>query len=366
MSLFALVPSILHNITTTSTTQRYQDGNDCMSLIKAAKADMSLIDCLSFPLSILFALNEMKFNEKLKSSSTDILHIVCIGCSSKAEERVLIGSDTWQELFIAFDGVIQELHLYLVGPEMSDTYDYDKRCHIHKTTAKEFFRNNLFLLQSCCVVVGLNCGFGNFENPLPRRYDLLLEWLGDLYFLTGTKLPLIFTCANDYADLDGENQIMQKILGCNYILQPTENPYGFASTFISEVAPEGREDMENYSRGNSFVYAVQGNDRQRRRVLNLKASHDDQVNQVIGTLEGISMIPFGKLMQELLLPKNTEKDEMTKETSSHQKPPNPPPVDKSFEDLLAQTSNQSNAYLKPPSSFPSPAPSPYSFSSPSA
>merc|ERR1712146_31111 len=58
-------------------------------------------------------------------------------------------------------------------------------------------------------------------------------------------------------------------------------------------------------------------------------------------------------MQELLLPKNTEKDEITKATSSHQKLPNPPPEEKSFEDLLAQTSNQSNAYLKPPSSFPS-------------
>ena len=122
---------------------------------------------------------------------------------------------------------------------LANNVDYDSCCHIHKATSKEFFRGNLSLLKSTCVVVGLNCGFGNFENPLPRRYDLLLEWLSDLYFLTGTKLPLIFTCANDYADLLGENQIMQKILGCKYILQPTENPYGFASTFISDVAPPG-------------------------------------------------------------------------------------------------------------------------------
>ena len=100
-------------------------------------------------------------------------------------------------------------------------------------TSIHFFRANSDLLSQLTFVYGLNCGFGNWENPLPVRYNLLLEWLQDLYFLTGTQLPLVFTCANDYADLSGENQIMQKLMGSYYLLPPTENPFGFASTFIS-------------------------------------------------------------------------------------------------------------------------------------
>ena len=228
----------------------------------------------------------MKFKEKLDTirapGTKQELHIVCIGCSAKAEERVLVETDAWQEIFLAFSNssatASMVLHLHLVGPEMSTTFDYSPTCHIMRGTAKEFFRAHPALLSptSLCVVVGLNCGFGNWENPLPKRYDLLLEWLGDLYFLTGTKMPLIFTCANDYADLDGESQIMQKLLGCRYLIAPMENPYGFASTFIAEDT--NGESVNNYSRGNSFLYAVQGCELGRRRVLNLKAPHDAQVS----------------------------------------------------------------------------------------
>ena len=123
----------------------------------------------------------MKFQEKLNALSTrgerQGIHIVCIGCSEKAEERVMVETDVWQEIFIAFSRTHQEVHLHLVGPEMSDTFDYSPTCHIAKVTAKEFFRGHPALLSpSClCIVVGLNCGFGNWENPLPKRYDLLLE-----------------------------------------------------------------------------------------------------------------------------------------------------------------------------------------------
>ena len=78
------------------------------------------------------------------------------------------------------------------------------RSHLFKGTAIEFFRANPGLLgrsaDRATLVLGCNCGFGNWENPGRTRYDLLFEWLTDLYFLTATKLPLIFSCANDYAD----------------------------------------------------------------------------------------------------------------------------------------------------------------------
>jgi hypothetical protein len=154
------------------------------------------------------------------------------------------------------------------------------------------------------VVVGFNCGFGNFANPLPRRYDLLLDWLADLYFLTGTQLPLIFTCANDHEDVAGESQVMQKLMGAQYLIPPFDNPVGFASTFISS---EGGSSETNYSRGNSFIYAVQGSIRERRKALNLSKRKSDKqgiIAEIAHIFKTVKTIPFSKLCIELQLPKS--------------------------------------------------------------
>ena len=59
-----------------------------------------------------------------------------------------------------------------------------------------------------------------------------------------------------------------------------ENPYGFASTFIADTTAIGQEESsQNYSRGNSFLYAVQGCDKSRRRVMDLKAPRNVQVRK---------------------------------------------------------------------------------------
>jgi hypothetical protein len=40
---------------------------------------------------------------------------------------------------------------------------------------------------------------------MPRRSELCFHSLSDLYFLKAmARLPMFFTCANDYADLLGE------------------------------------------------------------------------------------------------------------------------------------------------------------------
>ena len=131
----------------------------------------------------------------------------------------------------------------MVGPEMSET----KRdlhlpqsapsltTHLFRGTAIEFFRASLDLLQANTFVAGCNCGFGNWENPLPRRYDLLFEWIPDLYFLTATRLPCLFLCANDYADLAGETAVMQRIMGCQFTLEPAENPFSYARYVLLSV-----------------------------------------------------------------------------------------------------------------------------------
>jgi hypothetical protein len=91
-----------------------------------------------------------------------------------------------------------------------------------------------------------------------------------LYFLTATKIPLIFTCANDYADLKGEVGVMQHILGAKFVIQPSENPFSFASTLVSNSVSSNKPAeaaAQDYSRGNAFLYAVQGCDKSRRTQL---------------------------------------------------------------------------------------------------
>lgn len=252
---------------------RCETVSECNSLVQYAQQDMSLIDCLSSPISVGYALTELGIFPHISSEN---LNIVCIGCSAKCEERILFNTNAWEEL-LRFVGPDSALKVWLIGPEVSHTKetltkgtteDENRlRFGIFRGTCMEFFRTWPTFLSSNIVIIGLNCGFGNWENPISVRYNLLFNWLPDLYFLTGTKIPLVFTCANDFADVAGESGVMHRILGAKFIMQPQANPFGFASTLIPPgVKPEDASKL--YTRGNSFVYAVQGYDRARRVKLN--------------------------------------------------------------------------------------------------
>ncbi|CAM9924975.1 unnamed protein product, partial [Ectocarpus fasciculatus] len=248
---------------------RCETVEECNKLIALAKHDMSLIDCLSSPVSVGFALSELGV---FPHHGAEQLHIVCMGCSAKCEERILRETNCWSEIN-RFIGATSSCKVWITGPEMSVTDEHfqsmHQNCHtniqfgLFQGTSVEFFRAHPSLLSGAVIAVGLNCGFGNWENPLPARYNLLFNWLPDLYFLTGTKIPLVFTCANDYADVAGESGVMHRILGANFLTAPRENPFGFASTLIPPgVKPEDASRV--YTRGNSFLYCVQGHDRGRR------------------------------------------------------------------------------------------------------
>lgn len=66
---------------------RFKSHEDCRRLMAAAKTDLSMIDCLSFPLSILVGLEQMSFFEHMQVQKRDFadesLHFVCIGTSDK-------------------------------------------------------------------------------------------------------------------------------------------------------------------------------------------------------------------------------------------------------------------------------------------
>lgn len=256
---------------------------------------------------------------------------------------------------------------------MSGSYDHSDHVHVHKSvrnvffipsihflislllhidqSALNFFRDRTQLLSELCVVIGFNCGFGNFANPLPRRYDLLLDWLADLYFLTGTQLPLVFTCANDHEDVAGESQVMQKLMGAQYLIPPFENPVGFASTFISS------EGETNYSRGNSFIYAVQGSIRERRKALNLSKRKSDKqsiIAEIAHVFKTVKTIPFSKLCIELHLPKRTNyaPNIPQVEMKALQLDLSPPP-ETVFGHLTNSVADIPTAHLTPPTCLPS-------------
>ncbi len=250
-------------------------------MIQNIQSDLSCIDCLSTPLSICYLFENSVFKVlRHDSKNYKRITLVCMGCSSKAEERVLRETNCFLELCYYFHNV-QHIELWLVGPEMSATVvqlqthknivkNQQLTCSIFKGTSIDFFRAHPHCFASKhTVVIGFNCGFGNYENDTPTRFNLLLSWLPDLYFLSGTNLPVLFTCANDYADLNGEVTIMHKILGANFILLPRENPFSYASTMVPparsaacRASAEGEHD--EYSRGNSFCYGIQGCSKERR------------------------------------------------------------------------------------------------------
>ena len=157
--------------------------------------------------------------------------------------------------------------------------------HTYKGTSSSFFKENKHLIplpianagdivgshrSINTIAVGLNCGFGNFENPGATKYDLLVSWYQDLCFLTALRcLPIVFTCANDYADLLGECRLHCDYFGSYFWCQPGRSTFNCASTFVASegAAATGATGAQgqDYSCGNSYWYIVQGCDPTRRR-----------------------------------------------------------------------------------------------------
>eukprot|EP01040_Poterioochromonas_malhamensis_P011806 gene11806-12881_t len=303
-------------------------------LIQIALKDLCFVDCLSFPLSIAYTIIEknilnLTFHNKNNNSliKYESLNILCIGCSYKTEERILRETNCFQELQYLLLPYFQQLNIYLIGPEISETrenfdviqksFDSEMKSntlephrlafHLYKGTTSSFIKERRELLHqtSSTVIIGYNCGFGNFDNNYHQKpteeaillkYRLLLDWIYDLSVMTQLlqKVPSIFFCANEYSDVKGEIQILLHIFGMEIIAEPCENPFSMASTMVADHA--GGED---YSRGNSFYYGFQGIDLKRRKRLQyLKEFHQYHVEQNVPLIKN----PYAALLVKELLP----------------------------------------------------------------
>ena len=93
-------------------------------LVAVAQNDLSLVDCLSTPISIIYALKRLGIvisNDSNKKKGP--ITLICIGCSAKAEERILRTTNVFEELLLYFENT-EKIELILVGPG-NDIYNHN-------------------------------------------------------------------------------------------------------------------------------------------------------------------------------------------------------------------------------------------------
>jgi hypothetical protein len=254
--------------------------------------DLATIDALSFPLSLLFALNRLTLTPStLQQQGITDLHLIVAGATAHAEQRLLFDTNYWAEIGHVYKDVAR-IHLHFVGPEaasrttLEKTYTTkslpnkksgkkrNKRKHkplqprvASNTTVTHFVGPTTDFLQQhahlierdeeeteghlsrathTTVMVGFNPGFGSGNGPIVG------SWTSDLLKIMHHHVPIVFTQANDYSDLRGELLVLQKIVGTKFVMTPLRNPFPMAT-----VAQEPNK-LESWSCGNSFLYSVQG------------------------------------------------------------------------------------------------------------
>jgi hypothetical protein len=233
--------------------------SDHVDLVATATYDPSMLDALSFPVTLLYV------TQLLGLCNGPELHVLVVGASQKAEQRVWRITNYWYEVAAFYAKA--KVTLCFIGPEV-DERDADRvKDDVPSNLTVRHFRGTFGdfqdsqLFSDCTpettVIVGYNTGFGNFVDS--HRHELLFSWLPDLHRIAASNIPAVFTCANDFADMNGEFAVQSRVIGANMLLLPKQNPFSAASHFHEE----GQRDTA-WSRGSSFLYVVQGVDRARR------------------------------------------------------------------------------------------------------
>eukprot|EP00347_Sterkiella_histriomuscorum_P009367 403341486 len=231
------------------------------------------LDGLSFSMTLVNLI--MKLRLFLKENVT----IVVMGGTAKAEERIFVQTNYYEELTNFFPKT--SFKFYFVGPELSNSrnqksFKVNERLDgfFHKGQISEFLidqginpeslENDEIIKskfpQDSTFFIGYNPGFGS-------GYDLLLNsWCVDLIQLINLNLPVCFSQANDYSvtnfrvvndlqDLRGETRVFQVIFEgkVNYVLEPQENPFRAATHYHEE----GKKET-SWSCSNTHFYGIKG------------------------------------------------------------------------------------------------------------
>lgn len=258
---FSLDVALNQSWETFLTSRQGSSENTNTSLTRIATQDAAFLDALSFPVTVASVIHSLNLCPIDKQKPNQDFHLIILGATIKAEQRIYHNSNYWQELRRYFPK-IRTFHLWFTGPEirecpenLEEEKDPSFQVHFVQGTAGDVLtqQQNPSFHPSNTLCIGYNPGFGNFIES--GRHELLWSWLPDLRALALANIPTAFTCANDYADMNGEFSIHLNVVGSNFRLLPRQNPFSAASHLH---APGQRET--SWSRANSFMYVVQGLD----------------------------------------------------------------------------------------------------------
>lgn len=251
---------------------------------KDKEFEASMIDALSYPLSIIQIINTMITNKLLdnimqiknsillsgKVKNKTCLNIILIGASKKTEERIGLQSNYFEEIYyyllcyiftLSSDDKEREtiyntfsLNICFTGEEVSINNTYTSQVNnkinysFYSLKTYEFFKeNSLDYTKSNSIIIGLNCGFGAGYKKLT------LSWVKDLQLLLKMNYPCGFTFTNDYEDQKGELAVMGYLKA--KVINVTDNN-NFKSMSIYKNESEAEDNT--WSCGNYGFYIVQG------------------------------------------------------------------------------------------------------------
>jgi hypothetical protein len=228
-----------------------------------------IVDALSYPMSIINSLDSLK-NKIMNENSTNLkffkeknLNLIIIGASHKAEGRIALESNYFDEIYYylaqeknSFDF---KLNLYFVGEEIASNNSYSSKAHekliynFFRGTTGDFLKlNALEFSKNNTLIAGVNCGFG------AGYLKLTLSWVKDLSKLLKFNYPMIFTYTNTYEDMLGEYAIFEKFFNVEIFLKNEDNQ------FKSMTVYKNSEDL--WSCGNHgfyIIYQPNGGDKNR-------------------------------------------------------------------------------------------------------
>ncbi|EKX45429.1 hypothetical protein GUITHDRAFT_108696 [Guillardia theta CCMP2712] len=270
------------------------------SLTTIAKSDSSLLDGLTFPVTMAYVLQkfggcrrELEEEEEEEEAGDDHqckrdgtrgrnagdnetglgeatgrkkLNLIVLGASKKAEERILWDTKYWQEVAYLFPH--HDLHLFLIGPEISSTkspQEIKRRVdmpsnftvellRLQPPCASKFLSQHPELDSANSMFFTFNGGFGSFVET--GDMQLLKSWYPDLLRVSESGMKAAFTCANDYIDVVGEMRVHEEMIKSRIVAVPQLNPYHSGSTFVGEAGKEG-----SWFSGNYCFYVIQGRER---------------------------------------------------------------------------------------------------------
>ena len=245
-----------------------------------------IIDALSYPISIIYAINSViKLNEYIHLETLEqqeTINILILGASNKTECRIAMESNYFDEIFYFFTEITKnsdiKVNLYFVGEEVkTETESYKSKtnqnlvyyfCNLNTGDfLKEYVMN---LNKNNTFIMGMNCGFGAGYLKLTK------SWFPDLIKLIKLKFITIFTYTNDFEDKPGEKAII-KMLGGNIVYENKDNPFKSMTTYKSE------DDDNIWACGNYGFYCLYGGDRKKVMEMGKLKGKDieDKIKSVI-------------------------------------------------------------------------------------